>query len=584
MPYFALQPRDIVLSATILVLAVITVAFYVRLSPQVYNPPQHPTHGPKYGHPGSRGAVASESRICSSVGIEIIREGGNAADAMVGTVFCVGVIGMYHSGIGGGGFALVRSPNSSYDFVDFRETAPSAAFEDMFVGAIESSLHGGNSSAVPGELRGLEYLSKTYGRLPWKRLLQPAIKIAQNGFPVGADLIRYLDYGETDFLVKDPSWSQDFAPNGTRVGAGDYVTRPRYARTLSSIAEQGAEAFYSGDIAELTISAVKRAGGIISMNDLASYSVRIREPLTITYRGFKLTGCEAPASGAVTLSAMKLIEGYDDIGTPSLMNLSTHRIIEAVKFAYGMRPHLGDPIFVNDSRIYQAHMASARTAVHNRAKISDLHTLYASEYDAKGFQTHDDDGTSHIVVADGEGMVITLTTTLNNPWGSYIMVPETGVILNNQMNDFSVPGISNGFGYIPAPANFVRAGKTPLSSMSPIIVEHLSNSSFYFATGSAGGSRIITAVVQILWNVLDRGLDIKSALSTPRWHDQLNPYQTLFEYTYDNATVEFLAHRGHNVTWVAPAYSESEAVRRLANDTFEAVTDPNLVNGAGLVI
>lgn len=408
--------------------------------------------------------------------------------------------------------------------------------------------------------------------------------MARNGFPVGTDLIRYLDYGETDFLVNDPAWSEDFAPNGTRVGAGDYVTRRRYARTLDRIAEQGATAFYNGEIAESTISALKQAGGIITLDDLASYSVKIREPLTITYRDFKITGCEAPSSGAVTLSAMKLIEGYNDMGTPSMTELNTHRMIEAVKFGYGMRPNLGDPFFVNDTNTYQEQMISTRTAARHQAKISDLHTLNASEYNPQDFQNSYDDGTSHIVVADDEGMVISLTTTINNPWGSYIMVPETGVILNNQMNDFSVPGTSNGFGYVAAPANFIRAGKTPLSSMSPVIVEHLSNSSFYFATGSAGGSRIITAVLQILWNVLDRGLDTKASLSTPRFHDQLIPNQTLFEYAYDNGTVEFLARQGHNVSWVAPGATEAEAVRRLPSGVFEAETDPNLVDGSGLTI
>ncbi|OAL45363.1 gamma-glutamyltranspeptidase [Pyrenochaeta sp. DS3sAY3a] len=503
---------------------------------------------------------------------------------MVATVFCVGVIGMYHSGIGGGGFALIRSPNGTYDFVDFREVAPAAAYEDMFVNDIESSLHGGNSTAVPGELRGLEYLSKTYGRLPWKHLVQPAINVARNGFPVGADLLRYMDYGDTDFLYKDPAWAQDFAPNGTRLGAGDTITRRRYANTLHTIAKKGVAAFYSGNIARSTVTAVQKAGGILSLDDLASYSVKIREPLTITYRGFKLTGCEAPSSGAVTLSALKLIERYGDIGREELLNLSTHRIIEAVKFGYGMRPNLGDPYFLNHTREYQEEMISAKTAAENQAKISDLHTLNSSEYDPKAFQSLDDDGTSHITVADDDGMVISLTTTINNPWGSYIIVPETGIILNNQMNDFSVPGTSNGFGYVPAPANFIRPGKTPLSSMSPIIVDHLSNSSFYFATGSAGGSRIITAVLQILWNVLDRGMNTSAALSTPRFHDQLIPNQTLFEYAYDNSTIEFLAQRGHNVTWVAPGATEAEAVRRLSNGSFEAAADPNLIDGAGFTI
>jgi gamma-glutamyltranspeptidase/glutathione hydrolase len=439
-------------------------------------------------------------------------------------------------------------------------------------------------SAVPGELRGLQQISDTYGRLPWKQLLQPAIRLARYGFPVGPDLVRYMDYGNTSFLVDDPAWSQDFAPNGTRVGVGDYMTRRRYARTLEIIAEQGAEAFYTGDVAKATVSAIKQAEGIITMDDLASYAVKARTPLTISYRDFKITGCEAPSSGAVTLSAMKVIEGYSNIGDPELLNLSTHRILEAAKFGYGMRPELGDPFFVNGTRQYQAQMISDRIADQHRAIISDYHTLNVSEYNTDGLQNPYDDGTSHIVAADGEGMVISLTTTINNPWGSYIIVNDTGVILNNQMNDFSVPGTPNGFGYVPAPANFIRPGKTPLSSMSPVIVEHLSNSSFYLATGSAGGSRIITAVLQILWNVLDRGLNVEEALSTPRFHDQLVPNQTLFEYNYDNGTVDYLTSLGHNASWVAPGATEAEAIRMIYNGAFEAAADPNLIDGAGITL
>jgi gamma-glutamyltranspeptidase/glutathione hydrolase len=437
---------------------------------------------------------------------------------------------------------------------------------------------------VPGELRGLQHISDTYGRLPWRHLLRPAITLAKRGFPVGHDLVRYMDFGNTSFLVNDLAWSQDFAPNGTRVGIGDYMTRRRYAHVLEKIAKHGAETFYTGDIAETTTAAIKQAGGIITKDDLASYTVKIRTPLSISYRDFRIIGCEAPSSGAVTLSAMKVIEGYNDIGNPELVNLNTHRIIEAAKFGYGMRPELGDPSFLNGSRQYQERMISAQIANQHRAKLSDYHTLNTSEYNIDGLQNPYDDGTSHMVAADNEGMVISLTTTINNPWGSYIIVNDTGIILNNQMNDFSVPGTANGFGYVPAPANFIRPGKTPLSSMSPVIIEHLTNSTFYLATGSAGGSRIITAVLQILWNVLDRSLDVKEALSTPRFHDQLVPNQTLYEYAYDNDTVGYLSALGHNATWVAPGATEAEAIRRTYNGAFEAAADPNLIEGAGIIL
>ncbi|KAF2739371.1 gamma-glutamyltranspeptidase [Polyplosphaeria fusca] len=557
----------------------------MRFATVAHAPPSFPFHNPPshhYNDEGTKGALSSENKLCSRVGIDIMQEGGNAADAIVGTVFCIGVVSMYHSGIGGGGFALVRRSNGSYDMVDFRETAPAAAFEDMFRDNINASLHGGLSSATPGELRGLEYLSKTYGRLPWARLVQPAIDIARNGFTVSYDLARNMDLPDTEFMTSDSAWSQDFAPNGTRLGFGDMMIRHRYANTLEAIAKHGPAYFYTGELAKATINAVTARNGTMTLNDLAAYNVKIRAPLSITYRDYKITACEAPASGAVTLSAMKLLEGYADIGARHARELSVHRVIEALKFGFGMRPNLGDSYFLTGMREYQNEMISSNVAAINRGKISDLHTLNVSDYDPEGLEIPHDSGTSHIVAADANGLVISLTTTINNPWGSYIMVPETGVVMNNQMNDFSVPDTSNGFGYIPAPANFIRPRKTPLSSMSPVIVDHLLNSTFYFAAGSAGGSRIISAVLQILWGTLDQGLDVHTVLAQPRFHDQLIPPETLFEYGYDNDTTAFIANRWHNITWVAPGYTEAEAIRKLPNGSFEASADPRLADGSGL--
>jgi gamma-glutamyltranspeptidase / glutathione hydrolase len=186
------------------------------------------------------------------------------------------------------------------------------------------------------------------------------------------------------------------------------------------------------------------------------------------------------------------------------------------------------------------------------------------------------------VTADAEGLVISVTTTINNLFGSKIIVPENGIVMNNHMNDFSIPDISNGFGYLPAPANFIRPGKRPLSSMTPIIVEHLENSTFFFAVGAAGGSRIITAVVQALWLVLDLGLTPAQALAMPRFHDQLVPNEVLFDYAYDNHTVDFMRQRGHNTTWCAPGESFIQAVQQLPAGEFRASSDPNLEAGAGI--
>ncbi|MCJ1427149.1 hypothetical protein MMC29_005052 [Sticta canariensis] len=542
---------------------------------------------PHFRHCDKNGAVASEASECSRIGVELIKEGGNAADALVGTVFCTGVIGMYHSGIGGGGFMLVRSSNGSYEFIDFRETAPAAAFQDMYKDNVNASIYGGLASGVPGEIRGLEHLHKGYGKLPWARLISPAIRLARYGFPVSQDLVTQMDAavkGIANFIVEDPTWALDFAPNGTRVGLGDIMTRKRYADTLELIAHKGPDAFYHGAIARTTIAALKKANGTMTLEDLKNYTVAIRKPVHITYRDFKLTACSAPSSGTVALSALKVVEGYKGFGEPGNLNLSTHRLDEATRFAYGERANLGDPLFVKGLDEYQQEMINETTAEGIRSRLSDSHTLAVADYDPKGFESLETPGTSHVVTADASSMAISLTSTINLLFGSHLMVPETGVICNNEMNDFSIPGSSNSFGYVPSPFNYVRPGKRPLSSITPTIVEHLSNSSLYLIVGAAGGSRILTATIQNLWHVLDQGLSAPQALNHSRFHDQLLPNQISFEYSFNNETVAYMKDRGHNVTWIALAQSSAQAIRILPNGTFEAAGEPRQKNSGGYAV
>jgi gamma-glutamyltranspeptidase / glutathione hydrolase len=232
---------------------------------------------------------------------------------------------------------------------------------------------------------------------------------------------------------------------------------------------------------------------------------------------------------------------------------------------------------------YQTEMLNSTTANIIRHKISDFHTLNVSAYDPSGIESLDTPGTSHIVTADASGMAVTMTSTVNLLFGSKIMVPETGVIMNNEMNDFSIPGSSNAFGYIPSPANYIRPGKRPLSSICPTIVEH-SNGSIYFVTGAAGGSRIITSTLLSIVNVLDFDMTAPEALAEPRLHDQLMPNQVSFEYSYDNSTVAFMKERGHNVTWVGLGQSAVQAIRVLGNGTFEVAGEPRQKNSGGFAV
>jgi gamma-glutamyltranspeptidase / glutathione hydrolase len=232
---------------------------------------------------------------------------------------------------------------------------------------------------------------------------------------------------------------------------------------------------------------------------------------------------------------------------------------------------------------FQEEMLLASTAETIRSKISDEHTLPISAYNPNGIESLETPGTSEVVTADGSGMTISLTSTINLWFGSKIIVPETGLIMNNEMNDFSIPGASNAFGCIPSPANYIEPGKRPLSSMSPIIVDWLSSGKFYYALGGVGGSYIITAVAQSLWNVLDRNMTLQQALDAPRFHDQLIPNVIEFEYSYDNATVAFMAERGHNVTW-AGRECDVMALRRFPNSTFEAASDPDFTAAGAYVV
>lgn len=532
--------------------------------------------GPKLG------AVASESAVCSRIGTDLLQQGGNAIDALVGTVLCVGTIGMYHSGIGGGGYMLVKSPNATYEFIDFRETAAASYYQDMYVDNPDLSLYGGLAAAIPGELRGLEYAHNKYGALPWKSVMAPAIDVARNGFEVTGDIIAYIAATENpDFLTQDPSWAIDFAPNGTLVQLGQTMTRKRYADTLETIANQGADAFYKGAIANYTIAALQAANGTMTIDDLANYSITLRDPVTVDYRGYKVTSCSAPSGGVVTTSILNIVNGYDGFDDPAQINLTTHRLDEAFRWSYGMRTNLGDPSFVPGMAEYQAEMLSSTKAAEIRSKISDSATFNVSYYNPNNTEVLTDHGTSHVVAADHSGLAVSLTTTINTIFGSRVMVPETGIILNNEMNDFGIPGTINAFGYAPSEANYIVPGKRPLSSMSPTIVEY-PGGGLFFITGAAGGSRIITAVAQVIRNAIDRNMTTYDALLEPRMHDQLSPVS--FEYLFDNTTTAFMEGLGHNVSWVAPGLSSVQALRQLPNATFEAAGEPRQLASAGFAV
>ena len=320
----------------------------------------------------------------------------------------------------------------------------------------------------------------------------------------------------------------------------------------------------------------------MTLDDLKNYRVSVRKPISINYRGYKLFSTGAPSGGSVALSILKIIEGYN-MSDPDLHDLNIHRLDEAMRFSYGAHAELGDPDFFDYMDDFEAGMLRSKRASDIRSRLSDDHTQDPLAYNPRGYTNPENHGTSHIVTADASGMTITLTSTINLLFGSQLVVPETGVIMNNEMNDFSIPGVTNEFGFVPSPINFIRPNKRPLSSITPVIVEH-GNGSLYLSIGAAGGSRIITATVQGIWHVLDHSMTLPEALLEPRLHDQLLPDVTTFEYRFGKDTVKSMQSRGHNITWVRPGYSAVQGVRLLSNGTFEAASEPNQVSSGGLAI
>jgi len=516
---------------------------------------------------------------------------------------------------------VIRDSHGGHHVIDYREAAPAAAHENMYAGNVNGSIWGGLAAAVPGELRGLEAAHVKFGKLPWRQVVEPAAKVAKDGYPVTEDLVRYMaagvQYAGYNFLVDDDSWAQDFAPKGKLLEFGETMTRKRYADTLLEVADKGADAFYKGNIAEEMIEIIQASNGSMTLQDLAEYTALFRKPLKVTYKdNYHLYTSGVPSSGAVLLNTLKIIEGYDDNAEA---NTTMHRFNEAMRFAYGAHQVLGDPAYLHDVDAFEASMLSQSTAASIRARILDNTTQPVTHYlppsaDGEHYYAAESHGTSHIVTADVSGMAVSSTTTVNLLFGNLQMTPNSGIILNNEMNDFSIPGRRNEFGYAPAPSNYIRPGKRPLSSITPVIVEDKVSGALIATVGAAGGSRIISSTTQVVWHLLGSGYSHESsrypqqeqdgkrkqpkkmtmfeAIREPRLHDQLMPDYTMFEWAFDNATVADLASRGHNVLWVREGLSAVQGIRILSGDEarsekdvirgFEAVGETRQKNSAGL--
>ncbi|ORZ25601.1 gamma-glutamyltransferase [Absidia repens] len=445
---------------------------------------------------GTHGAVAVETQECSDVGVEILRQGGNAVDSAIASALCIGVMSNFATVLTlyfylRGGFMLIRSPNGEYEFIDYRETAPQGSDKDMYRDDPLLAQRGGLAIGVPGEIRGFELAHKRHGVLPWAKLFSPAIKIAREGFTANDYLYEKLMRAES-WLLEDDEFSKIYAPTGTLAKPGDIIKRPTLANTLEIIAQEGPDAFYTGHIAESIIETVQAAGGIMTLDDLRGYEPIIRPTISTYYHGKKITTCTAPTSGPILLSILNILEQYP-LHALGRIGVNVHRLVESMKFGFAFRTEFGDPEFTHLEDRYQ-EITTKQWADKARANISDTETHSPLYYQPK-YDHIDAHGTMHLTVVDENDGVVTLTSTVNLLFGSRVMDPVTGIILNDEMDDFSIPGIPNDFGLYPAVYNYVEPGKRPLSSITPTIVE--SDGNFDLALGGSGGSQIITATLNV---------------------------------------------------------------------------------------
>ncbi|KAJ1835201.1 hypothetical protein LPJ63_001326 [Coemansia sp. RSA 2711] len=516
-----------------------------------------------------KGAVATDEPRCSAIGVDILREGGNAVDAAVASTLCIGVLQAHSSGIGGGGFMLIRPPRGERPvLIDFRETAAQAATSDMFIHNITQAVVGPLASGVPGEIAGMYKAHSRFGKLPWHRLFEPAVALARDGFALSSIVHRQLVRFEQEML-ESPGFNTTYTNGHGRIlRVGEQVRRPELADTLEEIARDGPDAFYRGRIAKSLVKVIQDKGGILTADDFARYEAVAREPIETYYHGRRVITGSAPTSGSVLLNMLNVIEGFTlALDGPTAVNY--HRIVEAMKFGAAQRTLLGDPSFI-DISANLTRQISKEFASNIRANISDAQTFDISHYDPE-YDVLNNHGTTHLSVVDKDEMAVAVTSTVNLEFGSRIMDPSTGIILNDEMDDFSTTNETNYFGLRPSPNNKIVPGKRPLSSTSAAIIEH--NGHVELVLGGSGGSRILTAVLQVVVNVLDFGMRLDHAIDAPRMHHQLLPDQLSVDPLFPADITHQLAALGHKIEPLKHGSSNVQAVQRLSDGLLYAVSD-----------
>jgi len=508
-----------------------------------------PLHAARQPVRAKHGMVVAMEAIAADVGVSVLQKGGNAVDAAVATGFALAVTHPFAGNIGGGGYMLIRLADGRTTFIDFRERAPEKSTRNMYLDAkgdlTRDSIEGWRSSGVPGTVRGFEMAIAKYGKRKWAENMAPAVELASKGFPVSYALAEGLKNSRA--LAASPESKRIFQKNGAFYEVGETLAQPELAQTLERISKNGPNEFYEGETAKRFAEEMSKHGGIISLADLKSYQAIERTPLTGKYKGYTVVTAPPSSSGGIALLEMLGIldgTGYEKAGAGSASSI--HYLAEAMRLAYAdLNEYVGDPAFVKvpiSGLLDKTYLAKLRASIDpERATPSDA-VRPGRPVGSEQMET------THYSVVDAEGNAVAVTYTLNGGYGNGITVPGLGFLLNNEMDDFaSKPGVPNMFGLVQGEANTIAPGKRPLSSMTPTIV--LKDGKFFMALGAPGGSRISTAVLQVILNVVDFGMNVQDAIDAPRFHHQWLPDKLSLERGISPDTVAILKSRGYDVDY-----------------------------------
>ncbi len=497
--------------------------------------------------------VVSANSLASKTGIKILKQGGNAVDAMVATNFALSVVYPRAGNIGGGGFMIIRTPDGEATALDYRETAPLKAHKDLYLdkngNVIEGlSRNGGLAVGVPGTVAGLYAAWQKYGHIKeWSKLVMPAVELAEKGFPISENEAHRLNKYKDDFLKWNPD-NKTFIKE--RWLKGDILKQPRLAKTLRMIAANGPKAFYEGPVAQAIVDKVTKSGGIITLEDLKKYRAKFRKPVVIPYKNYSVISMPPPSSGGVALGQLLKIVSYYPIKKWGFHSYkTTHLMVEAEKRVYADRAE-----YLGDSDFYPVPIDTLLDDDYLLQRMSDFDPYKATPSDrifAGKFELHKESfETTHISIVDKNRMAVSCTTTLNSNYGSKVIVDGYGFFLNNEMDDFSAkPGVPNQFGLIGAEANAIAPQKRMLSSMTPTIVTK--DGELFMVLGTPGGSTIITSVFQTILNVIDFDMNMYEAVKAKRFHHQFLPDYIMYEKkTFDKSVMDSLKQAGHKLKQV----------------------------------